>query len=219
MILVHGLGVSSRYMLPLLRDLAASVPVWAPDLPGFGRSDKPRQPLDVPGLAAALAAWLEVQGLGGAAVVANSFGCQVAVDLAAHRPDLVGALVLTEPTVDPAARRVRTQVQRWVRNAPAEPPSLAAVMVRDYADCGVRRLWRTVHYALTDRIEEKLPAVRAPTLVVRGGRDVIVPQSWAVEVTALLPHGQLAVIPGAGHTVNYNAPADLARLARPLLTG
>ena len=44
-------------------------------------------------------------------------------------------------------------------------------------------------YALEDRIEKKLSHVHVPSLVVRGGRDPIVPQHWAEEVARLLPMG------------------------------
>ncbi|MDQ3880940.1 MAG: alpha/beta hydrolase, partial [Chloroflexota bacterium] len=64
----------------------------------------------------------------------------------------------------------------------------------------------------------KLPCVRVPTLVVRGGRDPIVPQAWAEEVARLLPRGRLVVIPGAAHAVNHDAPAALARVVLPFLT-
>jgi 2-hydroxy-6-oxonona-2,4-dienedioate hydrolase len=59
----------------------------------------------------------------------------------------------------------------------------------DYADAGVGRALRTFGRALADRIEDKLPLVQAPTLVVRGARDPIVPQAWAEEVSRLLPAG------------------------------
>ncbi len=42
-VLVHGLGVSSRYMVPLASNLARSFSVYAPDLPGFGLNSKPRE--------------------------------------------------------------------------------------------------------------------------------------------------------------------------------
>ena len=86
--------------------------------------------------------------------------------------------------------------------------------MRDYWQCGLRRLIGTFRYALQDRIEEKLPYVRVPTLVVRGGKDPIVPQRWCEEAVRLLPQGRLVVIPGAGHTVNYNSPVELARVVR-----
>jgi pimeloyl-ACP methyl ester carboxylesterase len=52
-VLVHGLGLSGRYMLPTAEHLAPHFPVYVPDLPGFGDSEKPAQTLDVPALAEA----------------------------------------------------------------------------------------------------------------------------------------------------------------------
>ncbi|MCA1991296.1 MAG: alpha/beta hydrolase, partial [Coleofasciculus sp. S288] len=68
-----------------------------------------------------------------------------------------------------------------------------------------------------DPIEQKLPHVPVPTLVVRGKLDPMVPQEWAEEVVSLLPKGQLAVIPGKGHTLNYSAPLELVRVTRAFL--
>ena len=52
-VLVHGLS-SGRTLKPLIRALGTRRPVFAPDLPGFGMSDQPIHPLDIPGLADAL---------------------------------------------------------------------------------------------------------------------------------------------------------------------
>lgn len=76
-VLVHGLVVSGRYMVPLLEELGRSHAVYAPDLPGFGRSEGPARALDVIGLSDALAAWMWSAGLSRAAFVGNSMGCQV----------------------------------------------------------------------------------------------------------------------------------------------
>src|SRR5436190_2195210 len=76
-VLVHGLVVSSRYMLPLAERLADHAHVYAPDLPGFGKSDHPERPLDIAGLADGLAAWMHVTGIPRAALIGNSMGCQV----------------------------------------------------------------------------------------------------------------------------------------------
>lgn len=216
-VLVHGQVISSLYMVPTARLLAPYFPVFAPDLPGFGRSGKPAKVLNVPELADALAAWLDVVGLTSAALVANSLGCQVVVDLAVRRPELVEALVLSGPTIDRHARNAPVQVARWLRDWPHERPSLALAHLRDYALAGTNRALRTFRHALADRIEEKLPRVQAPTLVVRGARDPIAPQDWVVEVTRLLPNGRLVVIPGGPHCVNYSTPRAFARVVRAFL--
>jgi 2-hydroxy-6-oxonona-2,4-dienedioate hydrolase len=199
-------------MLPAAEQLAPFARVHAPDLPGFGRSAKPSRVLDVPALADALAAWMDAVELERAALVANSFGCQVVVDLAVRHGERVERIVLNGPTIDPQGPSVARQIGRLLRDGRYEPPSLLLVLARDYRDAGARRLVRTFLYALRDPIAEKLPRVRAPALVVRGGRDPIVPQRWAEEATRLLPSGRLVVVPGVGHAVNYAAPHELARI-------
>src|SRR4028119_1524663 len=97
-VLVHGLVVSGRYMVPLLEELARSHAVYAPDLPGFGRSEGPAGALDVAGVADALAAWMRAAGLKGAALVGNSMGCQVIAELVLRHPDLVEKGVLRGAT-------------------------------------------------------------------------------------------------------------------------
>jgi pimeloyl-ACP methyl ester carboxylesterase len=204
-------------MVPTARRLAPTFPVLAPDLPGFGLSGKPNRVLDVSELADALGAWMDAVGLPSAALVANSLGCQIVVDLAVRRPELVQALVLAAPTIDRHARNAGTQIARWLKDVPYERPSLAFVHLRDFALAGPHRSLQTFRFTLADRIEEKLPRVQAPTLVVRGERDPIVPQQWAEEVTRLLPHGRLVVIPRGPHCVNYSAPEAFARVVGEFL--
>lgn len=217
MVLVHGLIVSGRYMVPTAELLATHYRIFAPDLPGFGKSEKPPHVLDVAGLSDSLAAWIGEVGLDRAALVGNSFGCQIIADLAARHPERVERAVLQAPTMDPRARTALREVGRFLLDMPREPLSLLPIELLDYLSAGTRRSWRTFRYALEDPIEEKLPEVRVPTLVVRGSRDLIVPQRWAEEVAGLLPRGRLAVIPGAAHAANYGWAAEFARVVRAFL--
>jgi 2-hydroxy-6-oxonona-2,4-dienedioate hydrolase len=216
-VLIHGLVVSSRYMIPLARQLATRFAVYAPDLPGFGWSSKPRETLTLAQLAEVLAEWMGAQGIRQAALVANSLGCQTAVELATRFPDRVAGLVLQGPTIDAWARTPGQQILRWVANAPRERPSQLPLLVLDYAQAGLARARRSFRIALEDRVEDKLAAVHAPSLVVRGSRDPIVPQRWAEEVTRRLPRGQLVVIPGAPHALNYSRALEMARVVAPFV--
>jgi 2-hydroxy-6-oxonona-2,4-dienedioate hydrolase len=216
-VLVHGIGVASPYMVPTAERLAPFCRVYAPDLPDFGDSEKPAKVFRIEELAVTLAALLGALGHDKAAFIGNSFGCQIAADLAVRHPEKVERLVLQGITVDPEARTAPQQISRWLRDAPHEPPSQGLNVLRDYLKCGTRRLLKTFHYMLEDRIEEKLPKVMAPTLVVRGAKDPIMPQRWAERATRLLPKGELRVIPGAAHTLNYAAPLEFTRVLRPFL--
>jgi pimeloyl-ACP methyl ester carboxylesterase len=126
-------------------------------------------------------------------------------------------VVLLGPTIDPAARTLEQQVWRLIQNSRRESPHLGWIMIRDYAAAGMRRIIGTIRMSLEDRIEDKLPFVRSPVLVVRGGLDPIVPQQWAEEVVRLLPRGRLVVIRGAAHTINYTEPDAFVAAVRPFL--
>jgi pimeloyl-ACP methyl ester carboxylesterase len=217
-VLIHGLS-SSRTLKPLIRALGTRRPVFAPDLPGFGLSDHPIHPLDIPGLADALRRWLLDNQLAPAIVVGVAFGCQVAVDLAAAYPAAVERLVLVGPMFDPAARSPGRLAMRWARNAPRSSPRLAPTVVHDFIDAGPWRSVRTIRRALDDPIEEKLADIEAPTLVVRPERDHLVPETWTERVAELIPDSELLVLPKARHAIGPRTAARLTALLVPFLTG
>lgn len=217
-VLVHGLGVATGYLLPLAERLAGRFRVLAPDLPGFGDSPGPARALDVPGLATALGAWVDDQDLGPAALIGQSLGCQVAVDLAARDPARLTRLVLLGPTADPAGRTFPQHVLRLARDVTREPLPLNLLQLRDYLRSGLHRGLATAAAMLADPVEGKLPRVRVPALVVRGSRDPIVPQRWAHQIVDLLPDGRLAVVPGGAHLAHHTHPDCTARLLVPFLS-
>jgi len=216
-VLVHGMIISSRYMVPTAVELAPLCPVYAVDLPGYGDSVKPDAILSLTELAEALAGWMDAMRFPSAHLVANSFGCQVLAEFALHHVERVDRLVFQGPTVDPSARSVRQQLARLLRNSSSEAPGLGWITIIDYVKAGMRRIRATIRMAIEDRIEAKLPSIAAPTLVVRGGKDPLVPQEWAEEVVRLLPRGELRVLPGLGHTINYTAPKEFVATLRPFL--
>ena len=215
-VLVHGLS-SSRSLKPLIRALGTRRPVFAPDLPGFGMSDPPIHPLDIPGLADALRRWLLDNGLAPAIVIGVSFGCQVAVDLAARHPAAVDRLVLIGPTVDPEARSATRLAIRWARNAPRSSPRLAPTILHDFIDAGPLRSVRTFRRALEDPVEEKLAEIEAPTLIVRPERDHLVPEAWTKRVAELIPDSELVVLSKAGHSIGPRTAPRLTALLVPFL--
>ncbi|WP_447980062.1 alpha/beta fold hydrolase [Candidatus Nitrospira bockiana] len=218
-VLLHGLVISSRYMVPTAERLAAYGRVYAVDLPGYGLSEKPRRVLSLAELSKALASWLDAERLDRPHFVGNSFGCQILADFSVRYPERVDRLVFQGPTMDPRARSFWMQMSRVAQNSRRESPGLGWITLQDYWRAGLRRIIGTIRIALDDRIEEKLPAIRAPVLVVRGDRDPVVPQEWAEEIAARLPNGRLAVIPGAAHTINYTKPGPFVDVIRPFLEG
>ena len=222
-VFVHGLGMSVRYMEPTMVHLAGRHYVEGLDLPGFGESGDPDHALTLRELADALAAWLDVRGIARCVLVGNSYGCQVIVDLAQRAPQRVAAIVLNAPTMDPAHRSVIQQVGRVLLDIPREPWSLAPVVIVAYLRAGPFRLLATLRHALADRIEEKLPDLIAPVLVVTGAHDPVVTVRWAGEAARLVgtacngAGGTLHVAPHAAHALPFDDPVTFGALIEQFL--
>jgi len=212
-VLLHGLGVGQRYFDALAAELEGEL--VRPEL---------RDPLPIAELAARVeAALLEracvVSTQARAVVVANSMGCQVAVELAIARPDLVAAIVLVGPTVDPAARTMPAQIGRLLSSAWFEPLRLIAIVVRDYFVTGPVATLRQARHALAHRMEERLPRVDVPTVVVRGAHDRLCPDDWARRVVSLLPDARLETVAGAAHAAHFSHAAAVAAVVSRLRGG
>jgi 2-hydroxy-6-oxonona-2,4-dienedioate hydrolase len=218
-VLVHGIGVSSRYLVPVGDALSDRFRVLAPDLPGFGRSERPRGVPGVSDLGDWLARFLDAAGLDRTHALANSMGCQIVLDLAAREPERFDRIVLVGPTVDGFARSFVRQVVRLARDSLREPPRLLEIIALDYLRFGPRRIAVTGLDALRDRIEDNAARVEAPTLVIRGERDALVSREWAKLIAERLRHGRFEPIRGHAHAVHYSAPQTVGDLATPFLLG
>lgn len=218
-VLVQGFGIGSRYFEPLQTEVARYAPVYAPDLPGHGRSDHDRRPLTIAELAGALAAWMQIRGLRRAVLAGHSLGCQVVAELASRRRDLVAGVVLLSPTTDPDARTVLRLIARAAATAPHEPLTLYIWLVRDYARSGPRLLLAEMRQLLEHRVEDLLPTLPGPVRVVRGSRDRVVPQPWAEVVARLSGAPPPRVVEDVAHAVHYAAPKDIAAIVREVVRG
>jgi pimeloyl-ACP methyl ester carboxylesterase len=221
-VLLHGLAVSHRYLMPTARALAPHHPVYVPDLPGFGLSGKPPHVYGPSEHAAHIAAFIDLVATGSVCVLGNSFGCEIAARLAARHPHSVRALVLIGPTSDPAARSYRGQVQRWLVDLLREDPRQAVILGRDVCDAGLRRIAATLRTSVHNAIERDLAASSAPTLLLRGSRDPVAPAGWLIRAArACGGHAEIAGIPASAHNAVTTGATLVAErverfLAQPL---
>jgi 2-hydroxy-6-oxonona-2,4-dienedioate hydrolase len=218
LVLVHGLGLSYRYMMPTAQALMAEYAVYVPDLPGFGDSEKPRKILDINALADSLGAWLEhMQFQGRVALLGNSLACQIIAAALDRHPRVACAAILQGPTTPPDERNIFWQLVRWRQNLRNDPDDMKVISRDDYLKCGRLRVWGTFFHGLQDHLEDRLPRIRQPVLVVRGEIDPICHEQWAIDVARRLPHGRLVQLPHVAHTLVFTAPEPLAQVTKSFL--
>lgn len=211
-VLVHGIGASSRSVEPLLLALGESRPVFAPDLPGFGLSDAPSTLLSVPELADALRRWMIDNEIVPAVLVASASGCQVAIDLAARHPALVERLVLAGPTMDPESRSPGRLARGLARSISRDSLRRTPGAIHDLLDAGPWRAARTVRRAFDDPTEQKLPQIEAATLVLCADADRLAPQGWAKRIASAIPDADLKTIPAAPRASAASAAPAVAEV-------
>ena len=204
---MHGLGSnaalkSARLMAPLGRRFH----VFAPDLPGFGESDRPAA-ADYSFLmqVGAVRAFMQAKGLGRARVVGMSMGGWIAARLAGEHPEMVERLVLVAaagmrpdgPAIPAEVLLPRDEegVRRLVaavRHRAPVPPGFVArdILARRLAEEWIIR--RALDHARRRRLAER-DAGRAdmPVLVVWGKQDALIPVAYAAPLQAEFPRADL----------------------------
>ncbi len=204
-VLVHGLGTNLsiwRAVWPLLRQKAR---VLAPDLPGFGLSDKQEVPATPSFYAEVLVAWLDTLKLAQVDVVGLSMGGQIALMMALQHPDRIRRLVLAAPagieTFTPEAAAQLKALFTAETIAAMSPALYAQNVQRNFARWDPDRFgWlleqraqmqqradfrayaeanaRAVAGMLDEPVFARLPEVPHPTLVVFGEDDQLIPNRF-----------------------------------------
>ncbi len=214
-VVVPGLAVAN-YLEPALRELGGWTRAHLVELPGFSGSGEPPHPMDVPQFADAVVQWL-AGGPADVVLVGHSSGTQVAAHVAARRAPSVRALVLASPTMDPRFRSTRRILLAWRRNHALEPPELDEQHTPERQRAGLRRVRHALKVHLADALEDVVPRVPVPVLVLHGDDDRICTRPWAQELAGLAPDGRFRAVPGA-HSFVWTAPsawsAPIEELAR-----
>jgi pimeloyl-ACP methyl ester carboxylesterase len=204
LILVHGLGGSTRWWARNVPALARSCRVYVLDLLGFGRSRGQRFVLrDAAGL---LVHWMDQLGLARASIVGHSMGGFIAAYIAAQFPERVERLVLVDAAALPLERLDLRHAWRIVRGLPHLPLTLLPVLCTDALRAGPVTLSKALRELLSMDIRPDLARIEAPTLILWGEHDATLPVAVGRRLHAHLPQAAFLVIAGAGHQPMWECP-------------
>lgn len=218
-VLVHGLAGSMRWWAPTIPALSRERRLYLVDLPGFGTMRRSAFRFVLREAASWLKGWLDAAGLAAADFVGHSMGSAICVRLAARHPESVRRLVLIAPAgLAPGRSRIGhlLPLARAVRRA---RPAFLPVLVRDALKAGPRTLWRAAGELVGQDVREELEAVKAPTLLVFGERDPLVPLSAAAIYRGAIAGSRLLVLDRAGHVPMFDRPHELNGALTAFLAG
>ena len=241
LLLINGLGANLEMWQPLVRELAGQRELVAFDLPGTGRSARPRVPLRMPQLARVVTELLDELGYEQLDVLGYSLGGIVAQELARLAPKRIRRLVLCATTPglpsippDPIVTALMLTPARYWNQQLAELILPIIAGGRTARDPNVLRAglhqrllqppsalgYLYQLYALSGWSSHAwIRRVGHPALVLHGDRDPVVPLVNGRYLADTLPHGRLHVVDGAGHLFLLDEPGSATPTLEAFLGG
>ncbi len=216
---VHGFGISGSYLLPTARLLANDYPTYVPDLPGYGRSLKPKKTLSIPELGHAMAAYMDAMGIEKANFIGNSMGCLIIIEFAHAYPDRIGKVILVSPAGGPHNQPIYRGLPQLVRDSVREPIRMYQVAIPDYLKFGLLNCLRLFHAMVHFPTIERLTELNIPALIVVGVNDPLISKERMKTALEVLPNLAMVFHTSAAHALNYSRPGALASVARDFIEG
>ncbi len=203
-IMLHGLDGSWRWWTPTLRRLAPHFRCFALDFNPFDRW-RERSRVGLTRAAAFVAAWLDALGLAQVQLLAHSMGGYSACQFAIAQPARVERLALIAPAVLETRALVAPHTGQLRPRAWTVAPNFLPILIGDSFRTGPFSWLRSaaeLHAATALPLER----IAAPTLLIWGDRDPLVPPSRGERVQRQIAGSRLLIIPGARHVPMYERP-------------
>jgi pimeloyl-ACP methyl ester carboxylesterase len=232
LLLLHGWGGGATHWRRVWPALATRYRCLAPDLPGWGDSEKPNVPYSFEWYADWLAELLDARGASPAFVAGHSMGASIALQFALRHPGRVAKLALLNPVVrgsdgikaetrmlsKPVLRHIGFLLarRRWFlryltrhfteRIGGLEESDMLLVARGTYAS-----MTRSLEALKTADFTGSLASIKAPSLVIGADTDREIPPEQS-RLAAAIPGSRLEILKGAGHATPLEKPDEVAQM-------
>ncbi|MCA9414775.1 MAG: alpha/beta hydrolase [Candidatus Omnitrophica bacterium] len=247
-VLLHGFPTSSYTWRHVIPRLSNDYEVYAPDLPGYGKSDLgPQADRGISAQSFYIDEWMDSLGLSGTILVGQGIGGGVALQIAIRHPDKVAGLILINPAcydsypsnyakllaepgwgpfVGSGAAR-RGGFHHNLSQGVYHQKLLSDGVVDSYyapwnSEAGRRNLIRAATDLKAKDMMEIMPRVRSlkvPTLVVAGLFDPFQSINYSKRLAAEIPGAQFIQIPNCGHFASEDEPEKIVRYVKTFFLG
>jgi len=224
-ILLHGLGSVKEIWMANLDALSTKYHVYALDQIGFGHSDKPLLEYKIATFSDFLHGFMQSQKLAKATLVGNSLGGWIAIDFAVQHPDMVEKLVLVDSAGLPFEKPVpvdlnpstlagmRAVLESVFYNKSLVSDQFALQAFTDHVHNNDAYTIQRFQAGLAQNQFEdsKLASIHAPTLVVWGREDELIPLASGEKLRDGIAGATLVVFDHCGHVPEVEKPGEFNR--------
>lgn len=227
-VLIHGFPLNRTMWRPQIEALRDRFTVVAPDLRGFGEAAGPMNDLTMDTYAGDVLSLLDSLGMDRVALAGFSMGGYVAFRIVAKAAGRIGSLIMACSRAGPDSEEARQGRYKTIERIRTEGPD---GFLEEFTSRLVGKTTKAARPAVLDAVRRnvgKPPAasltaalaamatrpdslpllakIAAPTLVIVGDEDTVMPPDAGKEIAAGVKAGRLVTIPQAGHVSNLEAP-------------
>lgn len=212
-IVLHGWGANINTVLPIVNILKDKFKVHALDLPGFGESQEPDQPIDSFKYADLVKQYIDQMGIEKVTLIGHSFGGKLSIILGSKYPSVVNKIVLINsagliPKRGPryylkvysfkSLRFIYKNLLFWMANEEKMEKFYKRFGSTDYKDSsGVMR--KILVIVVNENLLHLLGKIKAPTLLIWGDKDTATPLYFGKTMEREIKDSGLVVLEGTGH--------------------
>jgi pimeloyl-ACP methyl ester carboxylesterase len=236
LLFLHGAG-GLMPAEPYLEELGRDFKVYAPHLPGYGDSTGNEHIDDVIDVALFYHQLMDELGIPSANVVGHSMGGMFAAELTALCNHRTRKLVLVAPAgfwlddhpIPDLFAAPLDEIAPLLFHDPNSPAAkLMTAIPEDFKALETMYVERVKRFAMASKFLWPIPdrglkkrayRISAPTLLLWGESDRLIPPVYAKEFTSRIKNAKLATIPQAGHMVMYEQQPAFVRAVREFLKG
>jgi len=220
-IFLHGWGLSSEVFKPLSYYMKDDFFVYAPDLPGFGKSPI-EKPMTLKDYADFIYKFIRDNNIKEPIIVGHSFGGVAAIELAILYPEsmskliLVGATAIRKPNLKIKLLRKIAGILKYFfpKKTRKFILKLFQLDASDYALIAKPHLKETFKNIINENLAPELQLIKIPVLVIWGEKDAVTPLSEGKLIAETIPDAKLVVVKNAGHFLFLEKPDEFITLIK-----
>ncbi len=236
LVLIHGLGASAERWSRLFPYIDKKYRIIAPDLIGFGYSDKPLVDYTVEFFREFLKSFLESIGIDKCFLVGSSLGGQICTYFTADCPDFVNKLVLISPSgvmkestpaldayimaaLYPNEDTAKNAFEMMEGSGKEPDPHIVQSFIERMQLPNAKMAFMSTLLGLKneDSITEKLKKINKPTLIMWGGNDPVIPISFSKQFLSYLSNAKFIELENTGHTPYVQNSEHFAKILHNFL--
>lgn len=205
-VLVHGIGVNSKYFMDLAELLVPFGDVLMLDLPGFGKTPRPSHPLSIAGFAAVVHQVMVHEEVTNPVVLGHSMGAQIVTELACRDPQWIRKIMLVGPPINVLERAFPLVVWRFLQSSWHEASKVTSFAIKAYLQSGMVWFAKTIPAMFQYPIACRLAEPDARVVLMRGEFDFIASRTWMQDLKLAAEHNNLhptkvIEVKGGAHSV------------------